>query len=137
MNRRDIYNYFISVAQQENQKNGVGGAKEFGELLDKNTGRKRILYVMKESGGDCLISTQLFEGIHKKYPDSDLYVACDPKFKNFFIGNPYIYKLLDYHPFMENELVMIGAGRPESEQYFHVYMHPGILTQRQLHYLSL
>jgi hypothetical protein len=135
MDRKTIYNYFLSVAQQENQKNGIG-AKEFGDILDKTTGRKRILYIMKESGGDCLISTQLFEALHNKYPDHDLYVACDPKFKAIFDGNPFVFKVIDYQNFMENELLMIGTNRPDSERYFHVFLHPGILTQRQLFYLS-
>lgn len=134
MDRRQIHAYFISVAQQENAKNGAG-AKDFGEMLDK-TGKRRILYIMKESGGDCLISTQLFEALHAKYPNHDLYVACDPKFKSIFDGNPFVFKVLDFQGFMENELLMIGTNRPDSERYFHVFLHPGILTQRQLFYLS-
>lgn len=132
MKRQDVYNYFISVAKTENQKNQVNNV-DFASLLD-NTGRKRILYLMKESAGDCLISTQLFQGIKEKYPEHDLYVATESKFFDIFQGNPYIHKLLQYQSFMEQEMILIGAG--QSSKLFDVFLHPGILTQRQLFYLS-
>ncbi len=134
MKREDVYAFFINVAKQENAKNQAA-PMDFGALLDKSTGKKRILYVMKESAGDCLISTQLFAALHKKYPDHNLYVACDPKFREVFVGNPHVFKILDYQPFMEQEMAMTGAGGKPEDMLFHVYLHPGILTQRQLFYL--
>ncbi len=135
MTRQAVYDFFIGVARQENAKHQVV-TQDFATLLDKTTGRKRIIYIMKESAGDCLISTQLFVGLHKKYPDHDLYIACDSKFREMFTGNPYVFRVLDYQPFMEQEMIMIGAGQPADAQLFHVYLHPGILTQRQLFYLN-
>ena len=134
MDRRQIHAYFLSVAQQENAKNGVG-AKDFGEMLDK-TGRERALLVIRQSAGDCLMITQLLEQFHEQYPSHDLYIACDPRFAAFFVGNPFVHKILPYQEFMENEMVCIGAGRPKEEAYFSVYMHPAIQSQRQLNYLS-
>jgi glycosyltransferase involved in cell wall biosynthesis len=134
MTRQQVYDYFIGVARQENTKNQVA-SQDFSALLDK-TGRKRGLLVVKESLGDCLMMTQLFESFHEQYPDHDLYVACDPKFAEVFAGNPHVHKVLPYQPFMEQEMACIGAGQKKGDGLFDVYMHPGILTQRQLFYLS-
>ena len=131
-NRDDIYKYFIQVARQENSKSGT--PKDFWSMLDKTTGKKRALFIIKESIGDCLICTQLFEDFHRQYKDHDLYVMSDPKFAEIFLGNPYIFKWLPYLPAAESELAMTGAGH--NDPYFHVYFHAGILTQRQLFYLS-
>lgn len=133
MSRQSVYEYFISVARADNAKIGVGG--DFWEQIDKTTGKKRALYVMKESLGDCLLSTQLFESFHEQYPNHDLYVATDPKHFEIFSGNTLIFRVLQYQGFMEQEMACIGAG--QSEALFHVYMHPGIQSQRQLNYLSI
>lgn len=132
--RQQIIAFFIQTAQQENAKNGAK-TQDFWSLLDKTTGRKRALYVIKESNGDCLFSTQLFESFHQEYPNHDLYVATQPKFFQVFEGNPHIFKLLPYMDIMEQEMIMGGAGQSDENTYFSVYFHPGILTQRQLGYL--
>lgn len=134
VSRRNIYDYFIGEARKENEK-VAPQTQDFWSFIDKTTGRKRLLYIIKESLGDCLISTQLFKSAREQYPDHDIYVAT--KLGNFemFLGNPYIYRLIPYVDAMEQEMVMIGAG--QSEGYFDVYMHPGIPTQRQLDYLSM
>lgn len=133
MSRRDVYRFFINVAQQENARNQV---KPFDlwDLIDKTTGRKRAIFIIKESGGDALICSQLFESFHREYKDHDLYVACDPQFSDIFMGNPHVFKTINYHPIMENELLMTGAGSKDA--YFDVFMHPAIPTQRHLGYLS-
>lgn len=135
MKREDIYNYFISVARDENNKNNSQKAsQDFWNQLDKTTGKKRALFVVKESMGDCLLMTQLFESFHEQYPNHDLYVACDPKFMAVFAGNPHVFRILPYQGFMEQEMACIGAGQKES--FFDVFMHPAIQSQRQLNYLS-
>lgn len=135
MKREDIYNYFLSVAKQENAKNGAA-QQDFSTLLDKTTGNKRALIVLKQSLGDCLMITQLFESFHEQYPHHDLYVACEPQFAPVFIGNIHVFRVLPYQDFMENEMACIGSGQPEENALFHVYMHPAIQSQRQLNYLS-
>jgi len=129
-NRDGVLNYFRNVAFQENQKNAK---MDFADVFDKND-KKRALLVMKESFGDCYLVSSLFKSFKEQYPEHDLYVACERKFAEMFLGNPYIHKILPYHPIMENELAMIGqVGNPK---YVDVYFHPGIGSQRQLNYLS-
>lgn len=136
ISRKAIHEFFVKVANDENAKiNGTSNQNvDFWNFIDKTTGRKRILFLIKESLGDCLMTTQLFESLHKKYPNHDLYVMTEPRFNEVFVGNPYIYKIMPYIPAAENELVMTGAGQKEG--YFDVYIHPAIQTQRQLNYLT-
>lgn len=135
VSRNDVYKFFIQVAQQENQKNGVAGSApaDFSSLLD-NTGKKRALLVIRESIGDCLMMTSLFESFHEKHSDYDLYIGTDPKYASIFDGNPFVHKVIPYIPAMEQEMAMIGAGQKNG--YFSMYMHPAIQSQRQLNYLS-
>jgi hypothetical protein len=122
--REQIHKTFLEIAKSDNAKNGK--APMFKELFDTN-GRKRILYVLKESGGDIFIATGTFKGLKDLYPDADLYVATDPKFHEILAGNPYVYKALPYHPVMEQELQMI----PHVDYYY----YPALPTQKQLAYL--
>ncbi len=135
MPRQHIYNFFIQVAQQENQKNGHSGngQVDFGSLLD-NTGRKRGLMVIKESAGDVAICTALFKSFHAQHPDTDLYVATQPQYTELLAGNEHVHKVLPYIPPMEQELAMIGQG--QGVRYFDVYYFPPVETQRFLDYLS-
>lgn len=133
--RKDVYDFFINEAKKENVKNQISKPVDMWDLIDKSTGRKRALFVIKETLGDCLIATQLFDSFHATYPNHDLYVATKSDNFPIFVGNPNIFKLLPWNDVFEQEMVMIGAG--QSEGYFDVYMHPAIPTQRQLNYLSM
>lgn len=137
VSRDQIITFFRGVATQENAKMGVGTAAPPGDLwgmLDKTTGRKRAAWIVKESIGDCLMMTQLFEAFHVKYPNHDLYVITDPKHNEVFMGNPHVFRVLPWFPACEQETIMIGAG--QTEGYFHKYFHPAIQSQRQLNYIS-
>jgi len=128
--RQDIENYFRNVAAQENQKNKK---IEFEDLLDKDDKGKRILYVMPESIGDIYMSTALFENIKKQYPEYNLYVAVKPEYFEILQGNPYIHKLLQYTPQMDQLLWLEGAG--DHSGYFEIAFLPFAGTQRFLDYV--
>ncbi len=132
--RDHIENYFRSVASQENTKAGATTNVDFGTLLDSRPGRKRGLILIKESIGDIIMVTSLFESFHEQHPDTDLYVATDSRYHEVLAGNEHVYKALPYIPAMEQELAMIGQGN--GPRYFDFYYHPGVASQRQLAYLS-
>jgi glycosyltransferase involved in cell wall biosynthesis len=136
MTRQAVYDFFLNVARQENAKHQVV-TQDFSSLLDKTTGRKRALIVMRQSMGDCLMLTQLLESFHEQYKDHDLYIACEPRFAAIFAGCPHVFRVLPYQDFMESEMACIGSGRPKEDSLFSVYMHPAIQSQRQLNYLSI
>ncbi len=133
ISRDAIYRYFIGQAQKDNAASAP--PQDFWSQLDKTTGRRRALWTIKESIGDCAICTSLFASFHEQYPNHDLYVGTDPKHFEVFSLNPHIFRVLPYHPAMEQELMMTGAGHGE-EPYFHVFFHPAIGSQRLLGYLS-
>lgn len=128
--RANVHAYFRGVAQKLNSD---ANKVDFGDLFDKND-KKRALFLIKESIGDCFMVSSLFQSFKEQYPEYDLYVGVDPKFADVFLGNPYVHKIIAYHPAMESELAMIGQGTAPS--YVHAYFHPAIGTQRQLDYLS-
>jgi glycosyltransferase involved in cell wall biosynthesis len=128
--RQDIENYFRHVALQENEKNKK---IEFEDLLDKDDKGRRILYVMPESIGDIYMSTALFENIKRQYPDYNLYVAVKPEYFDILQGNPFIHKVLQYVPQMDQILWLEGAGNHEG--YFEIAFLPFAGTQRFLDYI--
>ena len=128
--RQDIENYFRQVAVKENEKNTK---VDFESLLDKDDAGKRILYVMPESIGDIYISTALFENIKKQYPDHNLYVAVKSQYFEILEGNPYIYKIIEYNPQMDQLLWLEGAG--DHKGFFEIAFLPHIGTQRFLDYI--
>lgn len=133
MARSDIYNYFISVARDENAKSGAK-AQDFWSLLDKATGRKRALLLVKESIGDVVLVTSLFRSFHEQHPNTDLYVMTDDKYRALLDGNPHVFRVLPYLSAMEQEMLAMGAGQKES--YFDGFYHVCMQTQRILSYLS-
>ena len=136
--RDQIIAYFRGVAESENAKLGGGTvqapSQDFWSLIDRTTGRKRALLVIKQSIGDCLIITTLLESFHETHQGYDLYIATEPKYFPIFDGCPHVFKVIPYLPQMENEMIMIGSGQVEG--YFSLYMHPAVQSQRHLNYLS-
>jgi hypothetical protein len=137
--RETILAYFRQVAADENAKLGyatggtAGASTDFGSLLD-TTGRQRGLMLVKESIGDICMVTALFESFHQQHPDTDLYVAIDPRYAEVLAGNEHVHKVLPYIPAMENELLMVGQAK--TPRYFNVYYHVCVQSQRVLSYLS-
>jgi len=132
--RKAIYDYFIGVAKQDNAKIGAP-QQDVWSLVDKTTGKKRALMVIKESLGDCLMITQLLESFHEQYPSYDLYIGTEPRCAEIFYGNPFVFKILPYQSFMDHEMFCIGAGGLEG--LFDVYFNPAVQSQHKLNYLSI
>ena len=128
--RMGVYDYFRRVALEKNQENTK---MDFKDFFDDN-GKKRVLLVIKQSLGDCFIVSSLFRSLKEQYPNHDLYIGCEPKYADVFAGNPYVHRIIPYHPAMENELSMVGQGK--LKPYVDVYLHPALGAQRQLNYLS-
>ena len=128
VSRKDIENYFRQVALQENRKSEK---IDFNSLLDKN--EKRILITMPESAGDVFMISALFESVKNVYPDHDLYVATKPEYFSILQGNPFVHKILQYIPQMDQLLWLEGAG--EHKGFFEIAFLAHIGTQRILNYL--
>lgn len=131
VSREKVHEFFCNVARNDNRN--IGTPQTFADLLIE-TGRPKLLFVLKESAGDILNSTSLLPSLKEQYPNHDVYYACDPKFAGILLGNPNIFAILPYDPAMEQELQMVGCGPHKG--WFDVYIHAGIGCQRQLNYLS-
>ena len=131
--RESIYQFFIGRARENNAKNQP--PIDLWSLLDTKRNKKRAIFVVKESIGDVLMMTALFESFHERYPNHDLYVATDPKHFDVLAGNPHVFKVLPYQPAFESELAMTGAGS-DGMRYFDVFFFPTIGSQKILAYLS-
>lgn len=133
--REQIENYFRHVSQKdiekENQKNNKSTIDNFININDK----KKILYVMPRSIGDCFLSTAIFESLREIYPQKDweLYVSSEPEFKSIFDGNVNITKWIPYCSEMEDHMRMEGVG--EHKGWFDICFTPHISTQRSMNYI--
>ena len=128
--RIDIENYFRKIAEQENQKNKQ---ISFEELLGEGSPENRILYVMPDSIGDIFLSTSLFKSIKKQYPNKKLYVATNPQNFSVLDGNPYVHKVIQYIPQMDQLMWLEGIG--DHKGFFEIAFLPHALTQRILTYV--
>lgn len=130
--REQITNQFRNIAAADNQKLGIAN-KKFEDQLD-NTGKKRLLLVLKESIGDILNSLSLLNSFKKSYSDYDIYYACDPSYFEILESNSTIYKLIPWSPEMDSEILMTGQG--ENMGYFDSYCNLAIGSQKILNYLT-
>lgn len=122
--REQIHREFLKIAAKENIEKSTLKIED----VFKNDDKKKILVVMKESGGDLFVTTALLENLKKLYPDANLYFACDPKFAAVLDGNPNIDKIVPFFPVMEEELAMM--------KFVDYYYYPALPTQKMLKYLT-
>lgn len=127
----DVFNAPKKINVDAKSKNTLKPI-DFSEMLDKEA-KNRILFVMPESAGDVFMATALLPSMKKNYPDKDIYFATKKEFFPILLGNPHIYKILEYHPSMENLPLMEGAKNHKG--YFEICFLPHIGTQRHLDYL--
>lgn len=94
---------------------------------------KRLLMIVPESAGDIFLCTSLLPSMKKLYPEYDIYFACKEQYRSLLLNNPYITKIINYMPIMENELAMEGYG--EWKGLFNISFMVTIFTQRYLNYI--
>lgn len=94
---------------------------------------KRLLMIVPESAGDIFLCTSLLPSMKKLYPEYDIYFACKEQYRALLSNNPYIVKVINYVPIMENELVMEGHGKWNG--LFDISFMATVFTQRYLNYI--
>jgi hypothetical protein len=113
-------------------KESVKKPDSLSDFLGKDDEGKRILMVMPQSAGDVFWCTSLFKSIKDTYPEYNLYFAAKKEYMDLLDGNPYLYKCLEYQPFMENLLHLEGAGSHKG--FFEIAFLPHVGTQRAYNY---
>jgi|TARA_B110000908_G_scaffold169442_1_gene226604 glycosyltransferase involved in cell wall biosynthesis len=128
-----IASLFRNISQQNIEKQEASKGRDIEDLLPKN-GKKNVLFVIKESLGDTIISLSLLEGVRKQYPKHNIIVCTDPKYFEVFVGCDFVDKMIPFYPQLEQELFVIGAG--SEKNIADVFIMPTVSTQKHLNYLS-
>jgi len=95
--------------------------------IDYQSKNKRLLIVLPESAGDIFLSTSLFQSLKDLYPGYDFYFGCLAEHGHILENNPYIFKIINYSPIMNNSMAMEGKGKWGG--LFHICLQLNVLTQ--------
>jgi hypothetical protein len=95
---------------------------------------KKLLLIVPESAGDIFLATSLLEDLKQSYSEFDIYFACKEQFKDILKNNPYVYKVINYLPIMDNQILMEGTG--EWKGIFDISIMLTVSTQRYINYLN-
>lgn len=124
--RKEIYDFFIKTAKKENDQIEK---VEIKDLFEDN-GKKRLIYIMPESLGDCFISTAILRSLPKAYPldEWDHYVCTKRNNFDMFAHIDSVKKIIPYHPQMDN--YRLWEGDDVSEKVVDIAFQPYVVTQR-------
>lgn len=115
--RENIHNYFISVANKENQ--------EIVDSLDRilrEDVSKKIAIVVNENATETFLCTSLLPSINRLYEDYNIYFFAPENSLDILKGNPYVYKSL---PVSEDLFDCIALEREkEGKNFFDVVYYP-------------
>jgi glycosyltransferase involved in cell wall biosynthesis len=133
--KEKIEQYFRHVAQKDiNEQNSKSNKSIIDDFIIKNS-KKRILYVIPKSIGDCFLSTAVISSLREIYDfeNWDLYVSSEPRYKSIFDGNKNITNWIPYIQEMENHMLMEGIN--DHQGWFDICFTPHISTQRSMNYI--
>lgn len=134
VSRQQIYDYFKSVASQENAK--IGQEIKHADFFEPERTEKKLALVLPETIGDVVIATSLLKSARELYEGWRIYFVTQPKY--FEILEPlvpnYIDKLVEHRQEYENQLFMEGQNDHKGFVTVCKYLH--FPTQRQLNYLN-
>lgn len=129
--RAGTLKHFQNIAAQKNAQINHK-VVDFSELLDKDDEGKRIALVCPQSAGDILIINSMMEDFKALYPEYNIYFFTQPQFRDLIEHHPSIYKVLDYHPMVEDIFFMEGRGTHKG--YFVAAFYPMTGTQNKFNY---
>lgn len=122
--REDIVAFFRKTAQDDLDKRPI----ELASLLDPGD-IKRMLFCIPQSAGDNFLCTSVVAGLHEKYPNYAIYVACKQEFNDIWKNNPNIKRVL---PWMD-DFMRYGAFQDRFERgIFDFILTPTMMTQLAL-----
>jgi len=98
----------------------------------KDDKSKKLLYIVPESAGDIFLSTGLLKSMSESYKDFHIYFACKKEYQSLLKNNPYIYKVIEYFPIMENAAAMEGISNWKG--LFDISIMGTVSTQRLANY---
>jgi glycosyltransferase involved in cell wall biosynthesis len=131
VSRQQVYEYFIMVARKENSENQKVDIKS----LFKDTGRRKMVYVIPGSIGDCVVSLNVIKQLKEDYPEYDIYVCTQQQYNEVFL--PFVGELIDglipyVGPIMDQFKFWEGGG--DNSGLVDIAWLPFIQTQRISNY---
>lgn len=105
--REAMLNILKENARRENA--ALAPKVSFDSLLDENL-NGRVAIILPQGKEDVFFASALLEDIKGRYPDKDLYFITHQENFEILIGNPYIHKLIAYHPGIDNPGYLEGIG---------------------------
>lgn len=124
--REEIYKYFIEIAKQSNREKETVDARDWFKTDDD---KKKLVYIMPQSLGDCLISLSILDEIAEIYPRDQWHIYVCTKTENMHIFShlDYVTKIVPFTDVMNNFQWWEGAG-PE-QGIVDIALHPYFGTQ--------
>ena len=140
--RDQMEEHFRGIIEKENHQKSIRSDPESAitdpvekvRRLIPDDKKFKILYAIPETFGDVLISTGVIDGIKKRWPESDIYVATQECHFPVLEGNPQVAGLIPYHDSMVNYRVFEKWG-PQPENIFDIVFNPYIITQKVPHWI--
>lgn len=125
LNLKKVQTKFIDTIKQSMLKNETVVSKNPVEYLMSYVDTPEsynVIYTMPMSTGDVFISTAVIDGLIKQCPpDTKIYFATQPHYKDLLKNNPNIHCVIDYKDWMINLDIL--------EEVFDLALTPNVATQ--------
>ncbi len=105
-NKESVVREIKQIAAQHNQAQNQAKLEDF---IIKND-NKKLAYVIGGGPEECFMSLSILEGLHNKYPDWDIYIACHPANMVIFDHLTWVKNLLPFHQGMYDPKALEGVG---------------------------
>ena len=122
-----------SSKEDKKEENKKTNKTSFEDLLSDVEIENRIAVLMPESGGDVLMVNSLMKNLNGLYPDKKIFFFTKKEFFPFIDDNPFVHKVLQYDPQLDNLLKLEGSG--PNKGYFDMAFIPNVGTQKVLNYI--
>lgn len=120
-----IVKHFQNVAQKQINKANV---KSLEDILGDEDEGSRIAVVIPQSEVDVLLVNSLMKRFKRLYPDYNIYVFTQSDYFPFIEDSPYVHRVLQYDPALDNSFMMEGISK--SNGLFNATFYPHATTQK-------
>lgn len=121
-----------SVNEYQSTEDNIDKNVSIAEFI-KESGKKKLLYIMPGSAEDCFVSLSVIEAMESAYPrdEWDYYVSSSKEYMEIFEQLD-IVNFIPYHPKMDDFRFLEGHGSHSG--YFDLVFHPYAQTSRFISY---
>lgn len=117
--REAVIDQFKNHARKRNIE--LQRARTFDQISEEDK-NKKIAILVPEFDQEVIIATSLVESLKTLHPDHSIYFFTRPEYFDYVDGNSNIKKVLEYHPQLEDVLLLEGRGSEKG--YFDMVYSP-------------